>query len=176
MRQTTAASPIAMAREHTAGDRRAADDARRIAPDDEPRPTDGVEATRIRRLAADARRTTARRRAGRDPNGLNARRGRSASTVGEELEQVELGHDARRTAAADHEQGRRVRRTAARTPRRPSRPTSSVGSGRSMTSPIVRSTTSGLRYARSSRLFSLDRADDPREVRPVGRAPTPAAG
>lgn len=51
MRQTTTASPIAMAREHAAGDRQAADDKRRVAPDDEPRPTDGVEATRIRRLA-----------------------------------------------------------------------------------------------------------------------------
>ena len=108
MRQTTTASPIAMAREHAAGDRQAADDKRRVAPDDEPRPTDGVEATRIRRLARTLVGPLRRRRAGRYPNGLNARRGRSAASVGEELEQVELGHDARRTSTADHEQGRRV--------------------------------------------------------------------
>jgi len=51
MRQTTAANPIAMAREHTTGERRAADHARRIALVGGPRPVDGIEATRIRRLA-----------------------------------------------------------------------------------------------------------------------------
>jgi hypothetical protein len=51
MRQTTAPSPFDVGRQHTAGDRRAADDARRITGDDDPRPTDGIEATRIRRLA-----------------------------------------------------------------------------------------------------------------------------
>ena len=51
MRQTTATSPLDVARQQTAGDRRAADDARRITGDDEPQPIDGIEATRIRRLA-----------------------------------------------------------------------------------------------------------------------------
>jgi hypothetical protein len=51
MRQTTATNPIDMARQHTSDDRRAADDARRMRLDDETRITDGIEATRIRRLA-----------------------------------------------------------------------------------------------------------------------------
>ena len=51
MRQTTAPSPIDVARQHTADDRRAADDARRLVLDDEPQRADGIEATRIRRLA-----------------------------------------------------------------------------------------------------------------------------
>ena len=51
MRQTTATSPLDVARQRTAADRRAADNARRIRLDDERRGTDGIEATRIRRLA-----------------------------------------------------------------------------------------------------------------------------
>ena len=51
MRQTTAPSPIDISRQHTAGDRRAADIARRIADGDTRGVTDGIEATRIRRLA-----------------------------------------------------------------------------------------------------------------------------
>jgi hypothetical protein len=51
MRQTTATRPIDMARRQTEADRRAADLERRLALDEEPRQIDGIEATRIRRLA-----------------------------------------------------------------------------------------------------------------------------
>ena len=51
MRQTTATSPIDVARRQTEADRRAADHERRLALDEEPRHSDGIEATRIRRLA-----------------------------------------------------------------------------------------------------------------------------
>lgn len=51
MRQITTTSPIDVARRQTAADRSAADLERRLALDEEPRQGDGIEATRIRRLA-----------------------------------------------------------------------------------------------------------------------------
>ena len=103
------------------------------------------------------------------------RRSTGRWVVGEVLEQVELGDDADGPATANRQQRRgSAGQLAERLGEEASAAT--VGSGRSMTSPTVRSTAVGSRKARSSRPFSRDR----RRRSTRGRRPrpprTPASG
>ena len=75
-------------------------------------------------------------------------------------------------AGPRRDDGRGVARAAARMPRRGSPPTSTNGSGRSITSPTVRSTIDGSRYARSSRPFSVIEPTMPSTASPSGCSDT----
>ena len=157
-------------REHAAGDRQAADDKRRRRSDHEPRPTPMASrpTRQSRRLAERTLVGPLRRRRAVSAyptaccasRALSAGRGRRNSSRSS-LVTTPAGRPPRTTSRAGRAAGQQRR-----TPRRRSPPTSSVGSGRSITSPTVRSTTRGSRYARSSRPFSLTEPTIPSRASP----------